>query len=618
VKEVIQFDRQISEEERRNIETYIRLKYDINLKQSSENFLTDEHGKLLWDPVENSSYSHGMMSLVKNTQWELDRKSVDENLDDESVLTLGVDSNQPGSVYIIAGHNGKSMQKIVSAHPAFAQQLQRTWKIENIGEAEKLSISYELPSSFSGDANDVALVIGDDSDFSDDRIYLPSLVEDKHIEFPNIQLDEEAYFTFLFNKKIDDVSVYTSFQHVNSVDTTAVIGPGGVNTGLALWLRADTGIELEDDHVVKWLDQSGKGNDLTADLPYSYGTAPQYVQNELNYYPTIRFNHDRLTDYLGRSKFDLTADNKNFTQFIVYRHPQTEKFGGIISYASKLDTNDFLLFNPAELWLFKNGKEQRLNKNSADGRAHIVGIRSNELVGTTDMYLDGSGNLFKFGTSGHEPGGPYVIGQDQDQIGGGFDPEQAFTGDISEVILFQDALSDIDLLKVQTYLAFKYGITLPTMYADQTEKLVWDDAKNARYNHNIFGLGQDNASGIVQKISRSQDDSLITIKNPKDMQVGDFIMLGDNNDKVELKDAQISRTWMAQSKGDVGSMDISFDLSKIQGIDIKKQNSVILAVSSDETFVQSKVFTELHKDGYIVTFKNVTLLDGQFMTLKVY
>jgi hypothetical protein len=156
------------------------------------------------------------------------------------------------------------------------------------------------------------------------------------------------------------------------------------------------------------------------------------------------------------------------------------------------------------------------------------------------------------------------------------------------------------------------------MYADQTEKLVWDDAKNARYNHNIFGLGQDNASGIVQKISRSQDDSLITIKNPKDMQAGDFIMLGDNNDKVELKDAQISRTWMAQSKGDVGSMDISFDLSKIQGIDIKKQNSVILAVSSDETFVQSKVFTELHKDGYIVTFKNVTLLDGQFMTLKVY
>lgn len=606
VPEVIQFDRQISEDERRYIETYLRLKYNINLQDG----LAD-----MWDSVENKAYSHNMMSLMRNDRGDFNRLQGEILYDDGSIFSVSLPQDIPDENFAVVGDNNEPHVKIPSSHPAFAHMLQKTWKTELSPEVDTISIAVRLSEVAGFNTHEMALMIAGDTDFTHARMYEPTSIDNGLVTFSHIYVKDEAYFTFASGKKILDISPYTSFKNANQIDPTAIIGPGGVggeNSGLALWLRADKGVQLAEDHVVSWLDQSGRGNDFTADLPYAFGTQPQYIQESMNYYPAIRFNHNRLTDYLGKSNFDIAGENKNYTQFVVYKQPQTDRYGGIISYASEIDTNDFLLFNPAELWLFKNGKEQKLDKNSADGRTHIVAVRNNELVGNTDVYLDGSGKLFHYGTSGHQPGGTYILGQDQDSIGGDFDPEQAFTGDISEVIIYHQALSDIDMLRIQSYLAHKYGMTLPTMYVDTTQNLIWDDTKNSRYNVSVFGIGRENVSGIEQKISRSQNNSLITVKNPQNLDDGEFMMFGSSADSNQV---QLSHIWLVQKKGDVGAVDISFDMSQMSDAKLNKLGDVVLRASSDETFTQSRTFSQKYIDGYVVTFTNVNLDSNMYISL---
>ncbi len=572
----------------------------------------------MWNSIENKAYSHNMMSLVRNDRGDFNRLHGEIRYDDGSILSVNLPQDVADENFAVIGDNNEPIQNIPSVHPAFAHMLQRIWKVEMSPEINSISIAMQPVQSAGLDTSEMALVVADDTDFAHGRIYEPSSVENGQVTFSHVYVDNEIYFTFLTGKKILDLSSFTSFKNANQIDPATIIGPGGVggeNSGLALWLRADKGVQVENDHVVSWLDQSGNANDLTSDLPYAFGTQPQYIQESMNYYPAVRFNHDRLTDYLGRSNFNMTGESKNYTQFVVYSQKPTDRYGGIISYASEIDTNDFLLFNPAELWLFKNGKEQKLDKNSADGLIHVVAVRNNELVGNTDVYLDGSGKLFHYGTSGHQPGGTYILGQDQDSIGGGFDPEQAFTGDISEVILYHEALSDIDMLRIQSYLAHKYGMTLPTMYVNTSQDLIWDDTKNSRYNHNVFGIGYEDVSGIKQIISRPQNNNLITVKNPRNLDNGDFMMFGSNdNSGVDVVDGA-GNMWFVQKKGDVGAVDVSFDTSQMLGVNYDQLPNITLRASSDESFNQSRTFTQKYIDGYVITFTDVELDSNMYLSL---
>jgi hypothetical protein len=67
-------------------------------------------------------------------------------------------------------------------------------------------------------------------------------------------------------------------------------------------------------------------------------------------------------------------------------------------------------------------------------------------------------------------------------------------------------LSDAAVNRVHSYLAIKYGITLPTDYIASSNTTVFSTA--APYNNNIIGIARDDASGLLQKQSHNDDDSV--------------------------------------------------------------------------------------------------------------
>ncbi len=126
---------------------------------------------------------------------------------------------------------------------------------------------------------------------------------------------------------------------------------------------------------------------------------------------------------------------------------QASSVSVLISYAVESNHNEMLLFaNGPDIRLHFNGgfyytgilKSEVFTGNNED-----ISLTWDEGTGEIKTYLNGALRSTIAGpTSSLEPGGALVLGQEQDAVGGGFDPLQAFQGQITEVRVFDYARTD--------------------------------------------------------------------------------------------------------------------------------------------------------------------------------
>lgn len=91
----------------------------------------------------------------------------------------------------------------------------------------------------------------------------------------------------------------------------------------------------------------------------------------------------------------------------------------------------------------------------------------------------------------------------------------AYNGYLHEFIFFNRDLTDLEMNKVHTYLAIKYGITLNNQlggtygdYVATNGTIIWDADNNASYHNDVIGIGRDDIEGLNQKQSHAFDDSV--------------------------------------------------------------------------------------------------------------
>ncbi|MDR0603424.1 MAG: T9SS type A sorting domain-containing protein, partial [Bacteroidales bacterium] len=100
-----------------------------------------------------------------------------------------------------------------------------------------------------------------------------------------------------------------------------------------------------------------------------------------------------------------------------------------------------------------------------------------------------------------------------------------YSGDIAEYLVFDHFLKKTEALKIETYLAIKYGISLiASDYLSPSERILWSYEDNEEYSYGIAGIGKDSVSGLAQyQGSSSEEADLLTIG------VGDFTALNKDN-----------------------------------------------------------------------------------------
>lgn len=89
-------------------------------------------------------------------------------------------------------------------------------------------------------------------------------------------------------------------------------------TGLVAWFKSDVGLVLIGSQVIGWLDQSGRGRDLSAPL----AKCPTFLANQINGLPAVSFSQ-AISTYLASETFSLAqpvsiylvAKLRTYTQF---------------------------------------------------------------------------------------------------------------------------------------------------------------------------------------------------------------------------------------------------------------------------------------------------------------
>ncbi len=119
-----------------------------------------------------------------------------------------------------------------------------------------------------------------------------------------------------------------------------------------------------------------------------------------------------------------------------------------------------------------------------------------------------------------------------------------FHGKIAEFIIFDSYLSDTNLLKIHTYLAIKYGISLfKSNYMNSSAQIIWNYQENSQYGKEIAGIGKDTLLNINQKQSAADGGENMlciaaiskkksNIENNSELNQGDFLVWSCNDGSI--------------------------------------------------------------------------------------
>jgi hypothetical protein len=125
IPEVILFERDISPRERRQVESYLALKYGISLNQQFPVSYLSSSGEVIWDAEMHAAYNQNIAGIGSDDLSGLYQR-VSESTQSPGVMKIGVTGELGNNSFMIWGDNGRSLS---FAEESGIRKLQREWKI---------------------------------------------------------------------------------------------------------------------------------------------------------------------------------------------------------------------------------------------------------------------------------------------------------------------------------------------------------------------------------------------------------------------------------------------------------------------------------------------------------
>ena len=320
----------------------------------------------------------------------------------------------------------------------------------------------------------------------------------------------------------------------------------------------------------------------------------------LNYNPALNFNTNTIEGF----NIPLKLKGKNSkTLFIVSQVKDTKNENAVWTY--QLNSKKIVGLTSQELIT--------MNKTYKYADKNLIHPFINTIVFTVNENISDSTAGFYFGKN--------------DSLG--------FDGLIAEILLFDTHLKGDELIKWQTYLAIKYGITLNEIdYMDGKGNVIWEN--NSNYTQSIAGIGKDTLYGLNQKQSYSTSDEdcikigagnidSTNIKNNYPLKQGQFIIWANNGYAVQIEYdtanviydttdymyySLLSRKWLLKTSGtnsNTISTQLIFDGSKLNVTSTDEFYLIVDHSATDDFFPENAVLflPDSITDNGLVYFNNL-------------
>ncbi|MFY0593161.1 T9SS type A sorting domain-containing protein [Roseivirga sp.] len=667
--------------QRNRIESYLALKYGITLDQSSPINYVNSDGSTIFNTTTAAAiggyleYNNDIAGIGRDDNSELEQLS---SQSENTGSLVQIDRNSAiGSddTWLIWGNDGglSSSSRLVTKPDAINERIERIWRVAEENSVGVTDVSFDLTGlGYTTDTNDFALMIASNSsngDFSSATLVTGGTFNGDVITFPDVELSDGQYFT-----------LGTQFF---------ICTPGNVQDGLSLWLKADaetfnTGTTAATDGqtVETWGDQSRNDFDATNDGGVT-NRAPTWVETDLNFNPGL--NWDAGTNEIGftlGSNFIFAPAANGGSHIFSSIEPETTFTGGdrnnkwiynfgnnnnsAVGIAGYGDRANIVADGKVNFNISPNNTsylaEGDFNTNSGTGDTKNY-IIDGTIVSTNtgvDIDIDDSGITQNNTHASNQ--GPVSIGRQSETNNLGNNGGRRFFGDMQEVIVYNENVSDLEAQQIRSYLAIKYGTTLTNdndadatpnetlggavvegdYVASDGTTITFDYSDDTGFVTNVAGIGRDDDTCLEQKQSSSVNTgSILTIglgeiaannaanSNSFDDDL-DFLTWGSDGASTDFGSIttagtpgtvteRMLRIWRAQDTGDVGLTDISFDLTGLPGYSTDETDyQLIIASGGDNTSLESgSTIVGGTFNGTVLTFENIDLTDGQYFTLGV-
>ena len=383
--------------------------------------------------------------------------------------------------------------------------------------------------------------------------------------------------------------------------------PGGVSSGLAVWLKADAGTSSAVDgaYLSSWQDQSGNNKHATQ----STGPAqPRFRKGILN-------GNSAIETTSGTRFFNIDfsgISNSNFTIITVVQrtNAMTSQYVCGVQQASPVGMH--LGWVNDNTCRFGQGSST-INKSSTafssgSETPRVLIAESSSTAGRTiSEYLNGV-----LSSSTDASASNFSISANTGAIGRGY-TTSGFSGYIGEVIVYNRVLTNTERQQILTYLSIKYGHSL----AD-SDHLYFS---GSGYDNDLVGIGVSTSQGLSKISSRSANSDGMIELSSTNLTNGTYVVVGNNNGSNAFSTAGaagncgitnlLGRRWKATVTGSVSTVDLKFALNGLT----YNANDICLVVDpeangfSDEAPISGVISNDS------IQFSSVRLTNGALFTL---
>jgi outer membrane usher protein FimD/PapC len=404
-----------------------------------------------------------------------------------------------------------------------------------------------------------------------------------------------------------------------SIFLSAQTGPAGVNSGTVLWLDASDvnaggAAPTIGSTVSSWKDKSGTNHNATS----TGANTAIYTSGGANGTPVIRFNRSSATSGTGFTVNGVDirgVTSPAVTIFAVYRQGTNDgnnqavwgnDNGGTLQrfFHSKWNTG------ATDGSLSTGGAAAVVAGASRVGETRLVtGVYSNG-ASASAVYLNGKRlSTFTDLTAASSGQSAFKIGSDGD--------DNYFNGDVSEIIVYNRKLTDCELETVNRYLADKYTTDFNNIAANYT--------LGVPVNEDINGVGKPvSACGGNYTIATASSD-IVMVTNPSSSSTAGVVLTFANDrqgytsssETPPAYSSRIKQRWRADLNGNIGTVDICFNLQNL-GIDVGNSGNFALLIDKDGNFSDATVIStgvSIFIDR--VCISNVPITKGDYFTLAI-
>lgn len=384
--------------------------------------------------------------------------------------------------------------------------------------------------------------------------------------------------------------------------------PGGIPSSPDLWLKAGD-LSVTTNTMGNW------GSAIyTPGIPGVW----YEVQPDINANNSVHINDEWFEDPL-----DLNVPNLNV--FVVYRlqaAPVSTGLwgnGGLTAGQGKQATTTTMT-DGAVAQAYSNGNT--LNKVYINHININNGANSFIWLNGTQKSMFNTGNT----NTGLLFNGTFIGRSDSTNI-----PNSATNHiHIAEYIAYREILTTPKRERINSYLAIKYGITLPHDYTINNGTIpIWNQATNSGYTTNITAIASDNGSGLNQTSSKSENpNSILTLIATSAIANHQGLAVGDNGGSISNATAfqvnnnffaegqRLNKVWKCQkTAGFNNNLQIKIDIGAASLPSGFNNDKLVLLVSSDPNFSNPPKTFAIARSGSVYTASDVQLNNGDYFTI---